>query len=116
MTLSKGILTIALTLLTGIGTSIAQDRTVLPIADPVFPKITELDARNAVAPPPFSITTPEGAPNIVIVLIDDIGFGAASGFGGAIQTPDTVGECTGWTARPGHMGAVSRCRGFQSSK
>ncbi len=61
-------------------------RTVLPIPDPVFPKITELDARNAEAPPPFSVRAPEGAPNIVIVLIDDIGFGAADVFGGAIQT------------------------------
>jgi len=64
-----------------------MDRTVLPIPDPVFPKITELDARKATAPPPFSVKAPEGAPNVVIVLIDDIGFGAADGFGGAIQTP-----------------------------
>ncbi len=63
------------------------DRTVLPVPDPVFPKITELDARNATAPPPFSVTPPDGAPNVVIVLIDDIGFGASDGFGGAIQTP-----------------------------
>jgi len=63
------------------------DRTILPVPDPVFPKITELDARNATAPPPFSVNAPEGAPNVVIVLIDDIGFGAADGFGGAIQTP-----------------------------
>jgi arylsulfatase A-like enzyme len=82
-----GILAFAFTLSTGIGTLFAQDRTVLPIPDPVFPKITELDARNAEAPPPFSVTAPEGAPNVVIVLIDDIGFGASTGFGGAIQTP-----------------------------
>jgi len=63
------------------------DRSVLPVPDPVFPKITELDARNAEAPPPFSVKAPEGAPNVVIVLIDDIGFGAASQFGGAISTP-----------------------------
>jgi len=63
------------------------NRTVLPIPDPVFPKITELDARNATAPPSFSVNAPEGAPNVVIVLIDDIGFGASDGFGGAIQTP-----------------------------
>ena len=48
------------------------DRTVLPIPDPVFPKITEMDARKATAPPPFSVNAPEGAPNVVIVLIDDI--------------------------------------------
>ncbi len=64
-----------------------SDRTVLPIPDPVYPKVTELDARNATAPPPFSVKAPEGAPNVVIVLIDDIGFGAAANFGGAIQTP-----------------------------
>ena len=63
------------------------DRTVLPVPDPVFPKITEIDARKAQAPPPFSVDAPDGAPNVVVVLIDDIGFGAASGFGGAIRTP-----------------------------
>ena len=42
-----------------------------------------MDARNAKAPGLFSVEAPEGAPNIVIVLIDDIGFGATSTFGGA---------------------------------
>jgi arylsulfatase len=65
----------------------ANDRTVLPIPDPEYPKITELDARNATAPPPHSVVAPERAPNVVVVLIDDIGFGASAGFGGAIQTP-----------------------------
>ena len=55
---------------------VPSDRTVLPVPDPVFPKITELDARNAEAPPPFSVKAPDAAPNVVIVLIDDIGFGA----------------------------------------
>lgn len=63
------------------------DRTVLPIPDPEYAKITELDARNAKAPPPFSVKAPKEAPNVVVVLIDDIGFGAATGFGGAIKTP-----------------------------
>ena len=63
------------------------DRTILPIPDPEYPAITELDARKAQAPPPFAVEVPEGAPNIVVVLIDDIGFGAASMFGGSIQTP-----------------------------
>ncbi|MGK0224624.1 MAG: hypothetical protein ACI9ON_003881 [Limisphaerales bacterium] len=38
-----------------------------------------MDARNVANPPIFSIKPPEGAPNVVIVLIDDIGFGAAHG-------------------------------------
>ena len=63
------------------------DRTKLPIQAPVRPAITELDARKATAPPPFKIEAPKGAPNVVIVLIDDIGFGTANSFGGAISTP-----------------------------
>ena len=63
------------------------DRTVLPIHEPKQPSISELDARNATAPPRFEVKAPEGAPNVVIVLIDDIGFGAASSFGGPINMP-----------------------------
>jgi arylsulfatase len=70
------------------------DRTVLPIPQPTYPPATELDARNAKAPPPFEIKAPEGAPNVVIVLIDDIGFGTAGSFGGPIATPtlDSLAE------------------------
>ncbi|MEK6238189.1 MAG: arylsulfatase, partial [Planctomycetales bacterium] len=48
---------------------------------------TELDARNVKPPPRFEVTAPKSAPNVVIVLIDDIGFGGPSSFGGPIQTP-----------------------------
>ena len=65
----------------------AIDRTVLPIAEPERPTYTQLDARDADAPPRFEVKAPEGAPNVVIVLIDDVGFGATSTFGGPIQTP-----------------------------
>lgn len=63
------------------------DRTILPIQPPKTKPIKELDARNVTSPPSFEVKAPEGAPNIVIVLIDDIGFGATSTFGGAIETP-----------------------------
>ena len=63
------------------------DRTVLPITAPTAAPITELDARNAKAPPRFEVKAPEGAPNVVIVLIDDIGFGHSSAFGGPIHMP-----------------------------
>ena len=63
------------------------DRTVLPIPEPKQPSITSLDARNATAPPRFEVKAPEGAPNVVIVLIDDIGFGHSSAFGGPINMP-----------------------------
>ena len=63
------------------------DRTVLPIPEPTFTPITALDARNAKAPPRFEVKAPQGAPNVVIVLIDDIGFGHSSAFGGPIHMP-----------------------------
>ncbi len=63
------------------------DRSVLPIREPEPPSITELDARKAQAPPRFNVTAPKGAPNVVVVLIDDIGFGHSSAFGGPIQMP-----------------------------
>ena len=69
------------------GAQPALDRTVLPIQAPATRPITELDARNAKAPPRFEVKAPAGAPNVVIVLIDDLGFGAPSTFGGPIATP-----------------------------
>jgi arylsulfatase A-like enzyme len=63
------------------------DRTVLPIRQPVYPPVTELDARNVKPPPSFQIKAPGGAPNVVIVLIDDMGFGQSSAFGGPIHMP-----------------------------
>jgi arylsulfatase len=71
----------------GVAKETPIDRTTLPIQGPKYKPITELDARKAKAPPRFQVKAPEGAPNVVIVLIDDIGFGAAEPFGGAISTP-----------------------------
>ena len=42
-------------------------------------------------PPHFEVKAPVGAPNVIIVLIDDLGFGASSTFGGPIQTPTLDG-------------------------
>ena len=63
------------------------DRSVLPVPEWKLPPITELDARKAKAPPQFEVKTPEGAPNVLIVLIDDMGFGQSSAFGGPIHMP-----------------------------
>jgi len=64
------------------------DRTVLPIAEPKRQTYKELDARNAKPPERWQGKAPEGAPNVVVVLIDDIGFGASSAFGGPINMPN----------------------------
>ena len=63
------------------------DRTSLPIPEPKPAVLTELDARNAKAPPRFEVKAPAKAPNVIIILIDDMGFGQASAFGGPINMP-----------------------------
>ena len=83
--------TLGVALTIGAGSALAQqttlDRTTLPIAEPKPPTYTELDARNVKPPPRFEVKAPQGAPNVVIVLIDDVGFGGPSTFGGPIRTP-----------------------------
>lgn len=63
------------------------DRTVLPIKEPAPPTFTELDVRNAKMPPSFEVKAPDGAPNVILVLVDDLGFAGTSTFGGPVNTP-----------------------------
>lgn len=63
------------------------DRTVLPIHEPQRPRYTELDVRNATPPPRFEVKAPKAAPNVVVILIDDMGFGVSESFGGPVHMP-----------------------------
>ena len=63
------------------------DRTVLPIAEPVPPLYTELDVRNATPPPRFDVKAPEGAPNVLLILVDDLGFAGTGTYGSINHTP-----------------------------
>ena len=63
------------------------DRSVLPLPEPKYPPITEVDVRKATPPPRFEVRAPAKAPNVLIVLIDDMGFGQSSAFGGPIHMP-----------------------------
>ena len=90
MTRTKNLLTIVAFMLLLVCPAIAQsdlNREILPILAPEPATYSELDARNTTPPKPFNVTAPEGAPNVVVVLIDDVGFGATSAFGGPINTP-----------------------------
>jgi arylsulfatase len=64
-----------------------MDRSVLPIPEPKAPVSKELDVRNAQMPERFQVEAPVGAPNVVIVLIDDLGFGVPGSFGGPVPMP-----------------------------
>ena len=69
------------------GVVLPTDRSVLPIPEPQYPHSTVFDARNATPPPRFEVKAPASAPNVLIVLIDDMGFGQSSAFGGPISMP-----------------------------
>jgi arylsulfatase len=64
-----------------------EDREVLPIKAPYMAPITTMDARDINSPPVFEVTAPKSAPNVIIVLVDDLGFGGTSHFGGPVATP-----------------------------
>jgi arylsulfatase A-like enzyme len=71
-----------------IGHLAAQDRTILPIREPERPTYKELDVKNTTPPAPrLGVTAPKGAPNVVIILIDDMGFGVSDAFGGPVRMP-----------------------------
>jgi arylsulfatase A-like enzyme len=65
-------------------------RTSLPIADVQRPGTITYDAKDpdTAFPPITEVRPPKGAPNVVVILIDDVGFGASSAFGGPCNTPN----------------------------
>jgi arylsulfatase len=63
------------------------DRTTLPIPEPQYPYSKVLDVRDATPPPRFEVKAPEGAPNVLVVLVDDLGFAGTDTFGGPVATP-----------------------------
>jgi arylsulfatase A-like enzyme len=67
-----------------------SSRTILPIPDVPHVGLTTYDAKDPDTsyPPIKDVRPPATAPNVVVILIDDVGFGASSAFGGPCQTPN----------------------------
>jgi arylsulfatase A-like enzyme len=66
-----------------------QSRSVLPIPDSVHVGVTTYDAKDPDTsfPPIEPLVPPSEAPNVLVILLDDVGFGASSAFGGPIDMP-----------------------------
>ena len=64
-------------------------RDVLPIPDVTHVGLTTYDAKDPDTsyPPIRDVRPPADAPNVVVILIDDVGYGATSAFGGPCDTP-----------------------------
>jgi arylsulfatase len=54
---------------------------------PEMPLFTQEDARDAAAPAPWEVKASKGASNVVLVMIENFGFGMGSAFGGPINIP-----------------------------
>src|SRR5262245_13988824 len=65
------------------------DRSVLPIRQPTFKGVANktLDGSQPDWAAIGHVSAPDGAPNVLLVLIDDAGFGNSGTFGGPIETP-----------------------------
>ena len=67
----------------------AMGRHVLPIPDTAHVGLTTYDAKDpdTAFPPITPLRPPAGAPNVLVILLDDAGFGSSSAFGGPVNTP-----------------------------
>ncbi len=63
------------------------DRTVLPIQPHPFAGTVDTNASQSKPDFPVEVSAPKGAPNVIVILTDDVGYGASSTFGGPISTP-----------------------------
>ena len=87
----------------------APDRTVLPVPDKQFSGVVGHTMDDSVVDWSFipGVSAPEGAPNVLLVLIDDAGFGGPDTFGGGISTPNlTRVQQMGLTYNAFHVTAV----------
>ena len=66
-----------------------KQREILPIPDQAYAGFVAYDAKDPETSFPAiePLRPPAGAPNVLIVLLDDVGFGASSAFGGPANTP-----------------------------
>ena len=78
-----------------VGLSLAQNVStptggslILPAPEPAFGGVIGRKASESKPDYPPAITAPKGAPNVLLIMTDDTGFGAASTFGGPIPTPN----------------------------
>ena len=68
--------------------AVAQDRDNLPIPDPAFKGKIGKTIRESTPDYPQPVKAPAGAPNVLLILLDDVGFGMTSTFGGPVPTPN----------------------------
>ena len=70
------------------GTPVTGGSVLLPAPEPQFGGVIGRKASESRPDFPQAVTAPKGAPNVLLIMTDDTGFGASSTFGGPIPTPN----------------------------
>ena len=81
----KVVLSAATALVSG-GVMVAQAQDVLPRPEQPFKGHIGRKAKDSIKDFPQEVAAPKGAPNVLLIMTDDVGFGASSTFGGPIET------------------------------
>ena len=79
---------LSITLVAFSAISVPAQEVVLPKPEPPFQGKIGRTVKDSTPDFPKSIEAPAGAPNVLLIMTDDVGFGASSAFGGPIQTPN----------------------------
>ncbi len=66
----------------------AQERTVLPLPAPAFDGQIAENVLDSKPGTPRRVRAPQGAPNVLLFMADDVGFAMSSAFGGPVPTPN----------------------------
>lgn len=74
-------------LLIVVSSGVANAQTALPQPDPDFQGKVGQSFKDSTPDYPQPVKAPEGAPNVLIILLDDVGFGMTGTFGGPVPTP-----------------------------
>lgn len=68
--------------------NVKENTSAIPFADPEFKGTIAPSADDSKADFPMPLKAADGAPNVLIILLDDVGFGMAGTFGGPVPTPN----------------------------
>jgi len=69
----------------------------LPLPDPAFTGKIGTTYADSTPNYPMPLRAPKGSPNVLLILLDDVGFGMASTFGGPVPTPHMDQPARKWT-------------------
>ena len=83
----------------------------LPVPDPPFKGVIDRKAKDSKPDFPQAVTAPKDAPNVLLLLTDETGFGASSTFGGPIPTPSIASLGNGLRFNNFHTTDCARLRG-----